>query len=47
MYVGFPVNVMCLLPYMVQNYEEPTDTCLEAADNIAQVYPHLDITNNY
>ncbi|XP_067945247.1 protein furry homolog-like [Watersipora subatra] len=41
--LGFPVNVMCLLPYMVQNYEEPTDTCLEAADNIAQMA--LEITN--
>lgn len=36
--VGFPVNVMCLLPYMVQHYEEPTPICTEAADNIAQVF---------
>lgn len=34
---GFPVNVMCLLPFMVQHYEEPTAICREAADNIAEV----------
>ena len=31
------MNVMCLLPFMVQHYEEPTPICREAADNIAEV----------
>ena len=31
------MNVMALLPYMVEHYEEPNELCTEAANNIAQV----------
>lgn len=31
------MNVMALLPYMVQNYEDANETCIISAENIAQV----------
>ncbi|XP_059089513.1 protein furry-like isoform X3 [Tigriopus californicus] len=35
--LGFPMNVIALLPYMVQNYEDANDLCIQSAENIAQV----------
>ncbi|XP_063413170.1 protein furry-like isoform X1 [Mytilus trossulus] len=35
--LGFPVNVIALLPLLVQNYECLTPSCRDAADHIAQV----------
>jgi hypothetical protein len=35
--LAFPMNVMALLPYMVQNYEDANETCIISAENIAQV----------
>lgn len=34
---GFPMNVITLLPYMLQNYEDPNVLCIHSAENIAQV----------
>lgn len=34
---GFPMNVLALLPKLVEHYEEPNKVCTEAADHIAQV----------
>jgi hypothetical protein len=31
------MNVMALLPYMVQNYEDANELCIISAENIAQV----------
>ena len=31
------MNVIALLPYLVEHYEEPNEACTEAADRIAQV----------
>ena len=31
------MNVIALLPYMVQNYEDANDLCVRSAENIAQV----------
>ncbi|XP_021378295.1 protein furry-like isoform X2 [Mizuhopecten yessoensis] len=35
--LGFPINVVALLPLLVQNYENPSQSCRDAADHIAQV----------
>ena len=35
--LAFPMNVMALLPYMVQNYEDANELCIISAENIAQV----------
>lgn len=34
---GFPLNVLCLLPHLVQNFDGPTHFCQDAAEKIAQV----------
>ena len=34
---GFPMNVISLLPYLVEHYEENNKVCTEAADHISQV----------
>lgn len=34
---GFPLNVLCLLPHLVQNFDGPTLFCQDAAERIAQV----------
>ena len=31
------MNVMALLPYLVEHYEYPTKLCTDTADHIAQV----------
>ena len=35
--LGFPMNVIALLPYMVQHYEDANDLCILSAENIAVV----------
>ncbi|KAG7322429.1 hypothetical protein KOW79_013775 [Hemibagrus wyckioides] len=35
--IGFPLNVLCLLPNMVQHFDSPTQFCKESAERIAQV----------
>ncbi|XP_056139794.1 protein furry homolog [Lampris incognitus] len=35
--IGFPLNVLCLLPHLVQNFDSPTQFCQDVADRIAQV----------
>ncbi|XP_060764207.1 protein furry homolog isoform X2 [Neoarius graeffei] len=35
--IGFPLNVLCLLPNLVQHFESPTQFCKESAERIAQV----------
>lgn len=35
--LGFPINVVALLPYLVHNYENPSPECREAADRISQM----------
>uniref|UniRef100_A0A3Q1CCM8 Furry homolog a (Drosophila) n=1 Tax=Amphiprion ocellaris TaxID=80972 RepID=A0A3Q1CCM8_AMPOC len=35
--IGFPLNVLCLLPHLVQNFDGPTQFCQDAAERIAQV----------
>ncbi|XP_041849768.1 protein furry homolog isoform X2 [Melanotaenia boesemani] len=35
--IGFPLNVLCLLPHLVQNFDAPTQFCQDAAEKIAQV----------
>ncbi|KAG1696979.1 Protein furry -like [Nymphon striatum] len=34
---AFPINVIALLPYMLQNYDDPNTICIKSAENIAQV----------
>ena len=34
---AFPMNVIALLPYLVQNYEDANDLCISSAENIARV----------
>ncbi|XP_051952378.1 protein furry homolog-like isoform X2 [Xyrauchen texanus] len=34
---GFPLNILCLLPHLVQNFDNPTSFCKETADRIAKV----------
>ncbi|CAL8352659.1 unnamed protein product [Lota lota] len=35
--IGFPLNVLCLLPHLVQNFDGPTLFCQDVAQRIAQV----------
>ncbi|KAG5837521.1 hypothetical protein ANANG_G00240170 [Anguilla anguilla] len=35
--IGFPLNVLCLLPHLVQNFDCPTPFCKDVAERIAQV----------
>lgn len=35
--LGFPLNVLCLLPHLVQNFDNPSQFCQEAAERVAQV----------
>lgn len=35
--LGFPLNVLCLLPHLVQNFDSPSQFCQDAAERIAQV----------
>lgn len=35
--VGFPLNILCLLPHLVQHFDCPTQFCKDAAERIAQV----------
>ncbi|XP_062275707.1 protein furry homolog isoform X1 [Scomber scombrus] len=35
--IGFPLNVLCLLPHLVQNFDGPTHFCQDVAEKIAQV----------
>lgn len=34
---GFPLNILCLLPHLVQHFDNPTVFCKETADRIAKV----------
>jgi len=36
-YAGFAMNVVALLPYLVEHYDEPSSLCIDAAISIAQV----------
>ena len=36
-FLGFPMNVIAILPYMVEHYAEPNQICIEAAEHISQV----------
>ena len=38
--VGFPMNVVAILPYLVYHYFNPPQSCRDAADHIAQVFIH-------
>ncbi|KAM6961396.1 protein furry homolog [Aplochiton taeniatus] len=35
--IGFPLNVLCLIPFLVQNFEGPTQFCKDIAERISQV----------
>ncbi|XP_073439281.1 protein furry homolog isoform X3 [Dendrobates tinctorius] len=35
--IGFPLNILCLLPHLIQHFESPNNFCKEAAERIAQV----------
>ncbi|XP_061916437.1 protein furry homolog isoform X4 [Entelurus aequoreus] len=35
--IGFPLNVLCLLPHLVQNFDGPNNFCQDVAERIAQV----------
>lgn len=35
--LGFPLNILCLLPHLVQHFDNPTGFCKETADRIAKV----------
>ncbi|XP_066576040.1 protein furry homolog-like isoform X3 [Amia ocellicauda] len=34
---GFPLNILCLLPHLIQHFDNPTHFCKETADKIAKV----------
>ncbi|XP_075422865.1 protein furry homolog-like isoform X3 [Ascaphus truei] len=34
---GFPLNILCLLPHLIQHFDNPTHFCKETADRIAKV----------
>ncbi|XP_034036419.1 protein furry homolog-like isoform X6 [Thalassophryne amazonica] len=34
---GFPLNILCLLPHLIQHFDSPTPFCKEMADKIAKV----------
>ncbi|XP_029647107.1 protein furry isoform X5 [Octopus sinensis] len=35
--LGFPLNVISLLPYLVHHYEDPSKKCRQAAENISKM----------
>ncbi|XP_045074161.1 protein furry homolog [Coregonus clupeaformis] len=35
--IGFPLNVLCLLPHLVHNFDGPSQFCKDVAQRIAQV----------
>ncbi|XP_053564441.1 protein furry homolog isoform X4 [Bombina bombina] len=35
--IGFPLNVLCLLPHLIQHFDSPNHFCKEIAERIAQV----------
>ncbi|XP_005865694.1 PREDICTED: protein furry homolog isoform X5 [Myotis brandtii] len=35
--IGFPLNVLCLLPQLIQHFENPNQFCKDIANRIAQV----------
>uniref|UniRef100_A0A8C7YJS2 Furry homolog a (Drosophila) n=1 Tax=Oryzias sinensis TaxID=183150 RepID=A0A8C7YJS2_9TELE len=35
--IGFPLNILCQLPHLVQHFDAPTQFCQEVAEKIAQV----------
>uniref|UniRef100_A0A4W3K672 FRY microtubule binding protein n=1 Tax=Callorhinchus milii TaxID=7868 RepID=A0A4W3K672_CALMI len=35
--IGFPLNVLCLLPHLIQHFDNPTQFCKDTAERIAQV----------
>lgn len=37
MSAGFPLNILCLLPHLIQHFDSPTPFCKETADKIAKV----------
>uniref|UniRef100_A0A3Q2Y4T5 Furry homolog, like n=1 Tax=Hippocampus comes TaxID=109280 RepID=A0A3Q2Y4T5_HIPCM len=34
---GFPLNILCLLPHLIQHFDSPTSFCKETADKIAKL----------
>uniref|UniRef100_A0A8C5NAA8 Furry homolog, like n=1 Tax=Gouania willdenowi TaxID=441366 RepID=A0A8C5NAA8_GOUWI len=34
---GFPLNILCLLPHLIQHFDSPTQFCKDTADKIAKV----------
>uniref|UniRef100_A0A8C6YDY7 FRY like transcription coactivator n=1 Tax=Naja naja TaxID=35670 RepID=A0A8C6YDY7_NAJNA len=34
---GFPLNILCLLPHLIQHFDNPSQFCKETADRIAKV----------
>ncbi|XP_034737662.1 protein furry homolog-like isoform X14 [Etheostoma cragini] len=34
---GFPLNILCLLPHLIQHFDSPSPFCKETADKIAKV----------
>ncbi|XP_053314411.1 protein furry homolog-like [Spea bombifrons] len=34
---GLPLNILCLLPHLIQHFDNPTQFCKETADRIAKV----------
>ena len=34
---GFPLNILCLLPHLIQHFDSPTPFCKETAERIAKV----------
>ncbi|KAK6976868.1 protein furry, partial [Biomphalaria glabrata] len=39
-HLGFPLITIALLPYLVHNYENPSQICRDAADRVAQMCSH-------
>ncbi|XP_074842355.1 protein furry homolog isoform X7 [Carettochelys insculpta] len=35
--IGFPLNVLCLLPHLIQHFDSPNQFCKDTAERIAQV----------
>uniref|UniRef100_A0A8C1XCH9 Furry homolog a (Drosophila) n=1 Tax=Cyprinus carpio TaxID=7962 RepID=A0A8C1XCH9_CYPCA len=35
--IGFPLNVLCLIPHLVLNFDSPTQFCKDVAERISQV----------
>nr|XP_033804350.1 protein furry homolog isoform X3 [Geotrypetes seraphini] len=35
--IGFPLNVLCVMPHLIQNFDGPTQFCKEIAERITQV----------